>query len=548
MKKILSIILASCLLLGCSESFLDTENLTKKNSQNFPVSLSDAQQVLTSAYNRVFATGDNVLLYSELMSDDRLGAGGSDDRIYQAVDRFMKVDEEMFASMWRDNYAGIYRVNFLFSTLDQIEWENEADRALIEAECYFLRANFYFNLARFFGNVPLVLDPTPQNNPQIEPVALYGQIASDFKNAIAKFPSTPYQNVDRGRLGHATKWAAQALAARMFLFYTGYYNAASIPLPEGGELSKAEVIGWVDDCIANSGHGLISDFRNLWPYSISQDYAYAKENNLKWVDETGDNIEAIFVVKHSPSTSNGRSSIHALMGLRYQPDYNVTYPFGQGWGIGSVNPNTYEEWSDNDLRKKGSILNINDPTESVTYTYGCQNHVEETGFLQKKYTPITMRAKDGSGNVESYARQLYGTNYDFASDNFQDNYVIRFADVLLMGAELGSAKGQEYLDRVRARVNLPSVPLTLENIKAERRWELAFEGLRYFDLLRWHDEDVITKNQTNVPVSNMTVAATVSIKFRPETGGFVQIPLTQIELSDGVLVQNKGWEGSAYQY
>ena len=86
----------------------------------------------------------------------------------------------------------------------------------------------------------------------------------------------------------------------------------------------------------------------------------------------------------------------------------------------------------------------------------------------------------------------------------------------------------------------------LENIKAERRFELAFEGVRYYDLLRWHDEDLITINQTGIVTYNrrgQANAETKSITFRKETGGFLPIPQTQIDLSGGVLTQNAGWEG-----
>ena len=130
------------------------------------------------------------------------------------------------------------------------------------------------------------------------------------------------------------------------------------------------------------------------------------------------------------------------------------------------------------------------------------------------------------------------TGTDYQRDNIQDLILIRFSDVLLMAAELGAPNAQQYLDRVRNRVGLASVPVTLENIKAERRFELAFEGVRYYDLLRWHDEDLITINRRG-----QANAETKSITFRKETGGFLPIPQTQIDLSGGVLTQNAGWEG-----
>ena len=555
MKKIITILVTSCLILSCSESFLDTQNVTKKDSQSFPLTQSDAEQVLVAAYRNILPgdPGGSVIMMSELMSDDRLGSGGTDDRFFQAVARYMKVEENMFSDLWSASYTGIYRSNFLLSSLEQIEFDSDAERNRIEGEAMFLRAYYYFDLARMFGTVPLVLDPSPQNNPKASAAELFGQIMSDFKNAIALLPSTSYNSIPRSMLGHATKWAAQGMAARAFLFYTGYYNQSSVTLPEGGEVTKQEVTGWIDDCVANSGHDLLPDFRNLWPYSFSPEYVYTKENELNWIREEGDNVEAVFVVKHSAVTSGARNLLNLFFGLRYQTDnhpdgYKHTFPFGQGWGVGSVNGNTYAQWPDYDLRKKASILNVNDPSEEVAYTFGMSNQIEETGFLQKKYIPINVYKLDGSGDIQSYGQQLYNTTYDFASENFQDEYVIRFSDILLMGAELGSSQAQAYLDRVRARVGLTPVPVTLDNIKAERRWELAFEGLRYFDLLRWHDENVLTQNRTNMDVINIGIPGKLSIAFRSETGGFVQIPQTQIELSEGILEQNPGWEGAGSQY
>lgn len=90
------------------------------------------------------------------------------------------------------------------------------------------------------------------------------------------------------------------MLARAYLYYLGVYGQTDVTLEDGTALTKQEVIKYVDDCIANSGHGLISDFRNLWPYAYSnKDYGYAKENGLSWIGETGDNIETMFAYKYS---------------------------------------------------------------------------------------------------------------------------------------------------------------------------------------------------------------------------------------------------------
>ncbi|MDF1547396.1 MAG: RagB/SusD family nutrient uptake outer membrane protein, partial [Bacteroidales bacterium] len=133
---------------------------------------------------------------------------------------------------------------------------------------------------------------------------------------------------------------------------------------------------------------------------------------------------------------------------------------------------------------------------------------------------------------------------DFMMWNMQDEIVIRFADVLLMAAELGSANAQEYFNSVRNRAfggNAPAKQATLENIKFERRVEFAFEGLRYHDLLRWHDEVAAFGIATNITVKNNGVDENYAMKFRTETGGFLPIPPSQVRISGGILKQNPGW-------
>lgn len=558
MKKILLCIASVCLMASCSESFLDTDNLTKKDSSVFPSSTEDANQVLTAMYRPVMgdanAPQSSSFLVAELMSDDRFGAGGTDDHDMHAIASFKKNSENMYARYWSLRWEGIYRANFMLKCEGNITWDSETTHSEIIGETYFLRAYYYFELARAFGRVPLVLTPDPVNNPQAEPGEMYGQIAADLLKAIEMLPAIKW-TAGVGTDGHATKWAAEAMLARVFLFYTGYYNAESITLPgEGGTLTKAQVISYIDDCVSNSGHSLLKDFRNLWPYSAAVDYKYNVDNHLSWVGEDGSNPEALFVAKHSGNDWSARNNEALFFSLRYQDEggnkWMDCYPYGSGWGTGSVTPNLYETWPTNDPRRAGSILNVDDANEGFTsYKDGAQNQVQDTHLWNKKYTAISTKADDptvenylGTG-IEPLYWHLYPTldGLDYQSNNLQDFYIIRFSDVLLMGAELGSSHAQDYMDRVRSRAGLSSVPVTLENIQNERRWELAFEGIRYFDLLRWHKESLITEHRSNVKVLNQAVETTISVPFRSETKGLLPIPDQEIQKSQGVLIQNEGW-------
>ncbi|TWV15528.1 RagB/SusD family nutrient uptake outer membrane protein [Bacteroidaceae bacterium HV4-6-C5C] len=559
MKKILLCITSVCLMTSCSESFLDTDNLTKKDSSIFPKSTADANQVLTAMYRPIMGDANSPqsssFFIAELMSDDRFGAGGTDDHDVQAIASFKKTSENMYARFWSLRWEGIYRTNFMLKCEGNINWDSEADHSRIIGETYFLRAYYYFELARAFGRVPLVLTPDPVNNPQAEPTAMYGQIASDLLAAISKLPSTKW-TTGVGTDGHATKWAAEAMLARVFLFYTGYYNTESITLPgEGGTLTKAQVISFVEDCVSNSGHDLVPEFRNLWPYSAAVDYKYNVDNKLSYIGEDGNNPEAVFVVKHSGNDWSARNNEALFFSLRYQDEggnkWMDCYPYGSGWGTGSVTRNLYETWPTADPRRTGSILNVEDANEGIkAYVDGAQNQIQDTHLWNKKYTAISTKANDpGTSNylgtgIEPLYWHLYPSlnTLDYQSNNLQDFYVIRFSDVLLMGAELGSSHAQEYMDRVRARAGkLPSVPVTLENIQNERHWEFAFEGIRYYDLLRWHKESLITEHRSNVKVLNQKVETTISIPFRTETKGLLPIPDQEIQKSQGILVQNEGW-------
>lgn len=133
---------------------------------------------------------------------------------------------------------------------------------------------------------------------------------------------------------------------------------------------------------------------------------------------------------------------------------------------------------------------------------------------------------------------------------FEDLYVIRFADVLLMQSELtGTADG---MNKVRARAGLPAISYSLEALQNERRHELAFEGQRYQDLRRWHIAETALSEQNNTPMQNLGVDVVMRDGHYKEryaaTQGFWSIPQTQIQLSNGVLTQNEGWNTPDARY
>ena len=282
---------ASLLLMSC-EDFLDTKNLTKKDTSNFPQTVTDAEQMLTAIYADLnlgaASPGSSYYYVAELAADDRFGGGGENDKATQAVDLLMNYGSSMLEDFWTARYKGIFRANTAIATLDNCSgYESDDQKNQIKGEAYFMRAFFYSEMASFFGQVPLVITPDAVNLPKATADELYAQIASDLKTAIELMPSKPYTSVEAG---HATKWAAEALMARVYLFYTGFYTKEALPLVGGGTIAKAQVVTWLEDCIKNSGQTLVSDYRNLWAYTNKytvEDYAYTKGKSLNWVENDG---------------------------------------------------------------------------------------------------------------------------------------------------------------------------------------------------------------------------------------------------------------------
>jgi hypothetical protein len=552
MKKTIYLsILSIFLLFSCAEDFLTQKNLYEKSDESYYQTPEDIEEALAGAYSSIPMHGEarNIpIIVAKLMSDDAFAGGGTNDLEFAAMDAFDLVSPDDYEDLFGNYWPGILRVNMILKRFDQVEYTNEDQKNQALGESYFLRAFFYFRLSQFFGPVPLKLEPNPENLPRATPEEMYGQIASDLKNAIELMPAVKYEDISVSRLGHATKWAAEALLARVFLFYTGYYNKSEIALPDGSNMTKDDVNGYLVDCIENSGHGLLDDFRNLWAYADVPSYPLVADGTIDWVGDEGANIESIFAIKYSiyggwnaPNATNYSNQHSLYVGVRGQS----LRTFGFGWGAGTVNPQLWDSFEEGDMRRDASILNVNDPAPAdvdllAYYTWNGDNTNHETGLWEKKYQPA---CDSFSSGYHSIFTEQFPVQANSQLWNMQDDILIRYADVLLMAAELDAPKAQEYFDNVRARAGLDSKPVTLENIKLERRHELAFEGLRYFDLLRWglDEAEAAIESANGITVRVVDIPTEYTVDFRPETGGFLPIPKTEITLSGGILEQTPGW-------
>jgi len=533
--KIITLAFIAMISFNSCSDFLTTE-LTdaKKTTDTYYKTPVEAYTALVGCYNGldlIWNSGVSFPVASEVLSDNCFGGtGASDGYGYQLLDEFNKsispADVSLYSANWKAYYQAIYRCNVLLGKLDQVTWDSTtiALKKQYAAEAKFIRAFCYFDMVRLWEKVPLVTVPTLDNVPQAEPAVTYAQIMNDLRFAADSLPSTAYSNSASGRV---TKWAAESLLARVYLFYDGYYGSGDNTTSIGGETGVTALNG-LKDVIKSSGHDLLPDFNTLWPAaSIGKAVTYAGE----------DNKEVVFAIKYSSSEDyNGNITGNEWMvitGIRGDDHY----PYNHGWGGGTVDPKLYNTFTTGDSRQFASITAIKE--EKVDYSAKASADCREyTGYFLKKYSPLCDK------NNKSVVT-------DFMIGQYQDYFSIRYSDVLLMAAELlgsGSADAQQYLTAVRNRAGLTTVvPPTKANILAERQLEFVGEGIRYWDLLR---QGITTAaltiaNNTTLSYLNDGHTAPTAAQLQANitaTRGFQQIPNDQVTLSSGVLVQNDGWK------
>ncbi len=593
MKKIFKIaaVLALALSFASCESFLDTTNYWSKDSSNFPVNATDANQMIAGIYNNLnVSIGNNVhvnhFLWSVAASDDALGGGGQNDQTMQAEDLLLNYGTDMFNNFYVDRYKGIARANAAIEALPNC---GVSELNQMMGEAFFLRAWYYYELGSMFGNIPCPVTTTADPTlPQISGEALWGQIIEDCKIAADIMPARQSTGD-----GHVDKYAAEALLGRAYLFASGFYGLSDITLPayeneaigvsiaEGTKITKAEVGQYITDCVNNSGYTLVEDYHNLWAYtnrcSIEDPKNPWSGKGYKWVEDDGArNPEAMFIIKFNTqpswSTTIGYSNQTCLfLGVRGQSlDNGECMPFGTGWGMCPVSPQLVDDWKalePNDARLDASIIPVGN--FNGTYVFGGDSNIQESGYYQTKNMPVIAwgDTEDGGKYFKSFTNVMF-PNLTWSSgneDNFQLNAVndmvmIRFAEVLLMDAEING--NQSSFDKVRARAGLSSKPLNEENLRNERRWELAFEGVRFNDIRRYGEEYAVAalNKQEGVKVWNNGVEGTNNAsKYNGSYGerykatkGFVKLPSSQISLSAGAgeeytFTQNEGW-GTSFDF
>ncbi len=384
------------------------------------------------------------VLIGDIASDNSFSGGESATDVIgvQQIDEMThNPNNDNLTSIYKFLYEGINRANYLEQNKSKLEFDS---KAALYGEVYFLRAYYYFELVKFFGDVPLFTETrltaadsgTLQRSPKSE---VYAQIELDLQNAIATLPGSQSQK------GRATKFAAQALLGKVYLFQDKFTESADMLENVIGVYSL--VNNYEDQFLKAGENGSESVFEVQYT------------NTSEWWDWgfTPQGTEGNFGVIHNgPRAFDG-------------PTY------ASGWSFNIPSADLYNSFETGDSRRDASILNFETFATATGASYA--PGYKDTGYFNNKYIP---RAGESGAQTELN----YLTNYR----------VMRYADVLLMAAEANLrsaspnvAKAQNYLDQVRDRAfgdDLHRVTATNEAIWDERNFELSMEGHRFFDLVR----------------------------------------------------------------
>ncbi len=455
MKKIFlySTVLIAIAVSSCSEEWLEVEPKGTTLEANYYKNADEAYAGLVAAYDPLGTEWVNTYASKvgllNCASDDCYagGAAFNDQVTWESWNNYtLDAGVGPQESFWGRNFSGINRANTILSKLDGVPMEEALKQRFI-AEAKFLRAYYYFDLVRLFRNIPLftsLLSPSEFFSvEQVPPEEVFAQIEKDLNEAIPNLPLT----VPEDENGRVTKMAATALLGKVILWQND----------ENRMLEAANLF----DQVNTSGI-----------YELVENYADIFRPDNKF------NKESIFEITHTsaaigywqfPSPPAGEGNL--LVQLCGPRAYNGP-TYSAGWGFNPILPDLVALLRAAN-RYNGTVANIDSLEKAglAKYEKGYQN----TGYFLQKFAPLKDFQSSGGGDPVL---------------EWPDNYIeIRLADTYLMEAEALVRAGnpgaaQEWLDKVRERVGLPSVPATLDNIYAERRVELATEGHRWFDLIR----------------------------------------------------------------
>lgn len=510
----------ACLLTACNDSFLDRAPKDELSDVSFWKNQQDAEKFANGIYEYLVEP-ENHTIMTDCYTDNAIPVHVTAEQGELSAGTATSTNPH-FAQLWEDAYYGIRRCQVFYAHIGDVEMDATA-KARITGEVQFLEAFFYATLLKYFGGVPLLdhvyelKEAMPARNSEAE---VYDHIVSLLDKAASVLPSIRTD----AEHGKPSAGACMALKART-AYYTHHYDVAE-------QAAKAVMDMGV--------FGLADNYEKLFlpEYEHCNEIIFDKEYETDGANSHEGNLVQLYFMP---------VDFGAWEALSPTQDMVDAYPCTDGKSI-SESPlyNPAKPFENRDPRLAYSILWPGAEYEAIyegeTYTLVFNNN----------------NMGDGSHTRTGYSMRKYLNPADYGINDYGNtNFIyLRYAEVLLTYAEARneqSGPDQQVYDAVnkvrqRPSVDLPPLPTGLtkdqmrEAIRLERRLELAFEGIHLFDTRSWKTtESDVTKPVYGVNKSMQKIQIETR-KFNPKRDYLWAIPSTEVDLSQGVLEQNPGWD------
>jgi len=519
-KYILITLFAATILTACNPDLLDRDPDYKYTESTFWQTEETADAALNSVYAELTYAGlfggqatplweegatPNVYCYSTSEGFDAIG------RSQQSAST-----TGVIANRWKQCYQGIGRANTLFAHIGDVGMDEEK-QSLMEGEAYFLRALFYFELATYYGGVPLILEePDPDSQvslPRNTREEVIQQVLADLAIAADRLPVKQ----TGANIGRATKGAALALKARVLLY------EASPLLNETNSTEKwqaaADAAKAVIDLAADAGYALFSDYRGLF------------------LPENENNQEVIFDVQYIfPDVTHSFDLIDAQYNTN-APLQDLVDAYQTTDGLEITDPasiyDSEKPYENRDPRLEATIVY---PGALFKGKPASASYYKQTGYAMKKYSIYDKETPPDDKK-------------DLKAGQSETNFIIlRYADVLMMYAEAlnevdpGNPAILENLNKIRKRVDMPQIASgkaqfeMRDIIRKERRIEFVGEALYYNDIRRWKTAEVVM----NAPIKTWKNSVIETRKFNKARDYWWPVPQVERDLNPN-LEQNPNY-------
>lgn len=551
MKQILGIcMLIVSLTFASCEDFLTEEVRGQQSLDTYFQNADEAKSFVTGCYQAITFGGwwniNTVWLLSEMCSDDGwMGNTTQSQSDYLSLAHYQGTGQSngAISNFWQYRYKGILRCNIAIDRISRSGVSDETLKKRLVGEARFLRGYFYFELVRNFGGVPLVtgflLPEEIKGITRASSETVYEFIEEDLKAAAEALPQrSEYDAVD---LGRATRGAALGLLGKVYLYQSKWQQAHDV----------------LKSVIDENEYELLDNFGDVW----SVDH-----NNSK---------EGLFEVQYMyDGTYSLGGSLTVITGARNGP--------GDGWSWGQPTANLEQAYKDagDTERLRWTIIktgcteiagenNFDKFIENSKKMANYNAYVEKYGWDPDCYI-IDPAQHKSARIVRKYFVPLEKRPEVYNIDRIPLNHrILRYADVLLMYAEASNELGDDvtarnYLNQVRSRVHLPDVTdggdELRKAIRLERRLELAWEQNRLYDIRRWNDSNgkkvisnllgpdgsfvkynTLEATRDIYEWGNQGEASDKGIGFNENRDMVFPIPLYEITMSNGSIVQNPGW-------